>query len=87
MQPFQRGAVLFMHQHPNAMRFIPISLLALFILTAFNSVAQDCDQPAVIAFETGMWGSEVSWSLVDETGTLIASGGGYPDGETQTEVV
>ncbi len=87
MQPFQRGPVLLMYQHPNAMRFIPISLLALFILTAFNSVAQDCDQPAVIAFETGMWGSEVSWSLVDETGTLIASGGGYPDGETQTEVV
>ncbi len=69
------------------MRLIPSGLFAALMLSASTLFAQDCDAPAIIAFESSLWGSEVSWSLVDETGALVASGSGYSNYQSTTQEV
>lgn len=48
--------------------------------------AEDCESNLVqVTLMTDVWGSEISWSLVDENGVVAASGGGYDSWSTYTE--
>ncbi len=62
-----------------------IKIFALSISLLITSMASaQCDNIATIVFATDIWGQEVSWTLVDELGDVIASGDGYNSSDAQT---
>lgn len=64
------------------MRTVHLAASAALLFFATSIAAQDCPAVGLVAVETSSWGDEISWSLADEAGTVVASGSNYSSFET-----